>query len=87
MLLFCLAPQEHAGQAKRSDAAPKVAILVPRLHMTRSTSLETPLKSLSSAELPELPRLAILDGIDELTKDQVWTPGLKQAMLCRYPIR
>ena len=57
---------------------------MPRLHMTRSTSLETPLKSLSSAELPEL---AILDGIDELTKDQVWTPGLKHSMLCRYPIR
>ena len=85
MLSSCLAPQEHVGQADRSDGAPKGAILVAQTH--RCTPLEALLASLRSAELPEPPRLATLSAIDELVGSQFQTPGLRQALLCRHQVR
>ena len=93
MLLSCFAPWEHAGQADRSDGAPKMAILVPWMHPTDATAMArfslsgALLASLSSAELAVWPRLAALDAIDESMGDQVWTPRLRQAMLRRHQVR
>ena len=87
MLLPYLAPQEHAGQADRSDGAPKVAVLMAQMHMIRCTPLEATLTSLSPAEMPEPLRLATLSTINELVGDQFCTPSLRQALLCRHQVR
>ena len=42
------------------------------------------LACLSSAELAAWLRLVALEVIDELMGNQVWMPGLRRAMLCRY---
>ena len=69
-----------------------MAILVHQMHptdaaaMTSCRLLGALLACLTSAELAVWPRLAALDAIDELAGDQVWTPGLRQAMLCRHQV-
>ena len=90
MLLSCFAPWEHAGQADRSDGAPKMAISVHLMHPTDATAMAgcrlsgALLASLSSAELAAWLRLVALEVIDELMGNQAWMPGLRRAMLCRY---
>ena len=68
-----------------SDEAPKVAVLVPRMHTTRCTTLEALFAILNSAEPPERLGLVALHASDKLLGDLLY--GLRQAMLCRHQVR